>query len=154
MEIELDHIDKQILAILMKDADTSFVEVAKQIRVSPGTIHVRMKNMKKNGVVLGTSLNVDFQLIGFNTVAFVSVFLERSSLYSQVVVQLQNIPEIVSVHYTTGPCNIFAKIICKDSNHLLEILHDYIQEIKGVQRTESFISLAESIQRPVSVEKI
>ncbi len=151
MDISLDKIDRQILSILMKDATTSYVEVAKQIHVSPGTVHVRMKNLKKTGVVQGASLNVDYQLLGFNMVAFLAIYLERASQYTEVVRQLEKIPEIVSVHYITGPYNIFAKVICKDSQHLHDILHNEIQEIKGVQRSESFISLSESIHRPIAV---
>ena len=151
MELELDDIDRQILNILMNDANTSSVDVAKQIHVSPGTVHVRMKNLKRTGVVQGASLSVDYHLLGFNTVAFIGIYLDRSSLYTEVVLQLHEIPEIVDVHYITGPYNVFAKIICKDSQHLHDILHNQIQEIKGVHRTESFIPLSESIHRPISV---
>jgi len=153
MEIKLDNIDRQILEILMKDANTSYVDIAKKIHVSPGTVHVRMKSLKKSGVVQGATLSVDFNLLGFNTVAFLGIYLDRSSFYTEVVLALQKIPEVVSVHYVTGPYNMFAKVICKDSQHLHDILHDQIQEIKGVQRTESFISLSESIHRPISVLK-
>lgn len=149
--MKLDHIDRQILNILMQDASISYVEVAKQVHVSPGTVHVRMKNLKRAGIVQGTTLQVDYQQLGFNLVAFVGIYLERSSLYREVLLKLQHIPEIVSVHYITGPYNIFAQLICQSSEHLHEILHDQIQEIKGVQRTESFISLSESIHRPISV---
>lgn len=152
MSTEIDDIDRQILNILMQDANTSYVEVANQIRVSPGTIHVRMKNLKKKGIVLGSTLNVDVQSLGYNTVAFLSIYLERSSQYAEVVMQLRKIPEILSIHYITGPFNILAHIICRDTHHLHELLHDYIQEIKGVQRTESFISLHESVHRSLQIE--
>lgn len=149
--MELDAIDRQILDILLKDANTSYVEVAKRVHVSPGTVHVRMKNLKKAGIVQGAALEVDYQQLGFNMMAFVGIYLERSSMYTEVLLKLQRIPEIVSVHYITGPYNIFAKVICKDSQDLHDILHNRIQEIKGVERTESFISLSESIQRPINL---
>lgn len=149
--MNLDEIDKKILQILMQDANTSFVDIAKQIHVSAGTVHVRMKNLKRSGVVEGAGLKVNYNLLGFNMVAFLGIYLERSSMYTEVLLKLQKIPAIVSVHYTTGPHTMFAKVICKDSQDLHDILHDQIQEIKGVQRTESFISLSESIQRPIQI---
>ena len=149
--MNLDHIDRQILDLLLQDANTSYVEIAKKVHVSPGTVHVRMKNLKSEGVVQGATLEVDFQKLGFNMVAFLGIYLDRSSLYAEVLLKLQKIPEIVSVHYITGPYNVFAQIICKDSEDLHDILHNQIQEIKGVQRTESFISLSESIRRSISV---
>ncbi|BDS13591.1 Lrp/AsnC ligand binding domain-containing protein [Aureispira anguillae] len=151
--MNLDHIDKQILNILMQDATTTAVEVAKQVHVSPGTVHVRMKNLRQAGVVQGTMLKVDYSMLGLNMVAFVGIYLERSSQYTEVVLRLQQIPEIVMVHYTTGPYSIFAQIVCKDSQDLHEILQHHVQGIKGVQRTESFISLEESIHRPVDILK-
>lgn len=149
--MDLDNIDKQILNILLKDANTSYVDIAKQIHLSPATIHVRMKNLKNNGIVQGAMLTVDCQLLGLNMVAFVGVLLEQSTYYAGVLVQLNTIPEIVNVHYTTGPYNLFVKIICKDSQDLHDILQGQIQQIKGVQRTESFISLSESINRSVQL---
>jgi Lrp/AsnC family transcriptional regulator for asnA, asnC and gidA len=149
--MNLDDIDKQILQILMQDANTSYVDIAKRIHVSPGTVHVRMKNLKRSGVIEGARLNVNYSLLGFKMCAFLGIYLERSSMYTEVLLKLQKIPAVVSVHYTTGPYTMFAQIICKDSEDLHRILHDQIQEIKGVQRTESFISLSESIQRPIQV---
>ncbi len=152
MSFQIDDIDRQILNILMRDANTSYVDVAKEIRVSPGTIHVRMKNLKKNGIVQGATLKVDLASLGYGTVAFLAIYLERSSQYAEVVRQLQKIPEILSIHYITGPHNIMAQLVCKDTHHLHVLLHDYIQEIKGVQRTESFISLHESMHRPLQID--
>lgn len=152
MALQIDDIDRQILNILMQDANTSYVDVAKKIRVSAGTIHVRMKHLKKHGVVQGASLKVDLAALGYNTVAFLAIYLERSSQYAEVVLQLQKIPEVLSAHYITGPHNIMVQMVCKDSHHLHVLLHDYIQEIKGVQRTESFISLHESIHRALRID--
>jgi len=149
--MNLDDVDKQILQILMQDANTSYVDIAKQIHVSTGTIHVRMKNLKRTGVVEGARLNVNHSLLGFKMVAFLGLYLERNSMYTEVLLKLQQIPSVVSVHYTTGPYTMFAQIICQNSEDLHEVLHNQIQEIKGVQRTESFISLSESIQRPIQI---
>ena len=149
--MNLDDIDKQILQILMQDANTSYVDIAKKVHVSAGTVHVRMKNLKQAGVVEGARLSVNYNLLGFKMRAFLGIYLERSSMYTEVLLQLQQIPAVVSVHYTTGPYTMFAQIICKDSEDLHDILHDQIQEIKGVQRTESFVSLSESIQRPIQI---
>ena len=67
-----------------------------------------------------------------------------------MVEQIKNIPEVVEANYTTGAYSILAKIVCKDTNHLRLVLHDKIQKIEGIQRTETFISLEESINRPVN----
>lgn len=147
---ELDQLDKKILSTLIKDGKTPYTDIAKQLFVSSGTIHVRMKKMEQMGIVVGSSLKVDFQKLGYDITAFLGIYLDKSSLYDDVSLQLERIPEIVESNYTTGLYSIFAKIVCKDTNHLRQVLHDKIQKIQGIQRTETFISLEQSINRAVS----
>lgn len=150
-QYELDELDKQILSILMHNSKTPYTDIAKKLFVSGGTIHVRMNKMIEMGIVQGYNLNINYSKLGYDICAFLGIYLDKSSLYDQVARELEKIPEIVSVHYTTGLYSIFAKIICRDTIHLREVLHDKIQKIAGIQRTETFISLEESIDRPVAI---
>lgn len=149
---EIDKLDKQILSILMKNAKKAYTDIAKQLYVSGGTIHVRMKKLEDAGIVTGYNLAVDYSKLGYDITAFLGIYLDKSSLYEDVSKELKTIAEVVSAHYTTGLYNIFAKIVCRDTNHLRDILHR-IQEVKGIQRTETFISLEESINRPIAIEE-
>lgn len=151
---EIDDLDKQILAILMRNSKKAYTDIAKQLYVSGGTIHVRMKKLEDAGIVKGYNLSIDHSKLGYDISAFLGIFLDKSSLYDDVALALEAIPEIVGAHYTTGLYNIFAKIICRDTNHLKEVLHDKIQKIPGIQRTETLISLQESINRPLDIVKI
>lgn len=148
---EVDQLDRQILALLMENAKMTYAEIGRKLFVSGGTIHVRMKKLEEAGVVKGQQLLVDQEKLGFDVVAFLGIYLDKSSLYAEVSEQLKKIPEVVSAHYTTGLYNIFAKIVCRDTNHLREVLHDKLQKISGLQRTETFISLEASIERPVPI---
>jgi len=149
--MQLDELDRNILAILMKDANIPYTEIAKKLFVSGGTVHVRMNKLTEKGIVIGSNIRVNYEKLGYDISAFIGVYLNKSSLYEEVVKELQEIPEIVSAHYTTGNYSIFARIICQDTNHLRQILHDKVQQIKGIQRTETFISLEESINRPLDI---
>ena len=150
--MEIDHIDKQILSILMHDANRPYTDIAKEIHVSGGTVHVRMRKLKEAlGIVTGSNLTIDYSKLGYDITAFLGIYLNQSSLYEEVSERLKLIPEVVGAHYTTGNYSIFAKIICKDTNHLRDVLHDKIQKIDGIQRTETFISLEESIDRPIDI---
>lgn len=147
----LDDLDKKILAILMKDAKTPYTDIAKQLFISGGTVHFRMRKLEEMGVVKGSHLTVDYSMMGYDICAFLGIYLDKSSLYDNVAEELENIEEIVGAHYTTGLYNIFAKIVCRDTEHLRKVLHDKIQNIGGIQRTETFISLQESINRPIQM---
>ena len=148
---ELDNLDTQILSILMEDATIPYTDIAKKLKVSGGTIHVRMKKMEELGIIRGVNLIVDPQKIGFDICAFLGIYLEKGSQYHDAVESLKKVKEIVEMHYTTGAYSIFAKIICRDTTHLREVLNERIQAVKGIQRTETFISLEESIKRQITI---
>ena len=148
---KIDELDRKILALLMQDAEQPYTAIAKKVHMTGGTVHVRMKKLRQMGIVQGASLKVDYSKLGFDICAFIGVYLDKSSLYDEVADELSRIPEVVEAYYTTGLYSIFAKIYCKDTNHLRDVLHDKIQNISGIQRTETFISLQQSINRPVEI---
>jgi Lrp/AsnC family transcriptional regulator, regulator for asnA, asnC and gidA len=149
--LNLDKLDFQIIAEMMEDAEISYADLGKKLFVSGGTIHVRIKKMQEMGIVKGTRLNVDMKALGYDITAFVGVYLEKSSLYDAVAKELRKVPEIVRLNYTTGNYSMFIEIVCKDINQLRFVLHDALQKIKGIERTETFISLEESFNRNVQV---
>ncbi len=144
---DLDPLDYKILEILVANANLPYTEIGQRLDVSGGTVHVRMKKMESLGIVKGAQLLIDYSKIGWDISAFLGIYLDKSSLYEDVAKQLEAIPEVVNIHYTTGIYSIFAKIICRDTQHLREVLHDKIQRVTGIQRTETFISLEESLIR-------
>ncbi len=153
LDLQIDKLDKQILSMLIKDAMTPYTEIAKELIISTGTVHVRMKKLTEMGVVLGSHLEIKPSKVGYDICAFLGIFLEKGSEYHDCVTEMKKIPEIVELHYTTGVYSMFAKIICKDTQHLREVLNERIQTINGVQRTETFISLEESIKRQVEIKE-
>jgi Lrp/AsnC family transcriptional regulator, regulator for asnA, asnC and gidA len=150
-KLNLDKLDLQIIHAMIETAEISYAELGKKLFVSGGTIHVRIKKLQENKIVKGTKLNVDLKLLGYDVIAFIGIYLEKSSLYDSVAKELRRIPEIVRLNYTTGNYSMFAEIVCKDINQLRFVLHDELQKIKGIERTETFISLEESFDRNVQV---
>jgi Lrp/AsnC family transcriptional regulator, regulator for asnA, asnC and gidA len=149
--LKIDNVDLKILEILMQDAKKPYTEVAKKAFVSGGTVHVRMSKMEEAGIVEKTTLKVNYAKLGYDITAFIGIFLQKSALYEQVMTALKTIPEVVSIHYTTGNYSMFVKIHCKDTNHLKLVLHDKIQQIEGIERTETMISLEESLDRSLNL---
>ena len=149
--LKIDNVDLKILEILMQDAKKPYTEVAKKAFVSGGTVHVRMSKMEEAGIVEKTTQKVNYAKLGYDITAFIGIFLQKSALYEQVMTALKTIPEVVSIHYTTGNYSMFVKIHCKDTNHLKVVLHDKIQQIEGIERTETMISLEESLDRSLNL---
>ncbi|HNV30326.1 MAG TPA: Lrp/AsnC ligand binding domain-containing protein [Cyclobacteriaceae bacterium] len=144
---EIDNTDLKILEILMQDAKRPYTEVAKKVNVSQGTVHVRMNKMEEAGILEKTTLRINYAKLGYDITAFIGIYLEKSALYDMVLSKLRSIPEITNIHYTTGNYSMFVKIHCRDTNHLKEVLHDKMQQVEGIERTETMISLEESLDR-------
>lgn len=149
---KIDDLDIKILNILSHHAEKSYKEIGQELFVSGGTVHVRIKKLKELGVITAHRMIVDYEKLGYDITAFLGIYLDKSSLYDDVSEQLRNIPEVLAAHYTTGAYSIFVKIICRDTNHLRDVLAGKIQNIKGIQRTETFISLQEGVDRPLLLE--
>ena len=147
----LDKLDLQIIQAMMEDAEVSYADLCKQFFVSGGTIHVRIKKLEELGIVQGKRLAVDLKVLGYDIIAFIGIYLEKSSMYDTVAQALKSIPQVVRVNYTTGNYSMFVEIVCKDIQQLRFVLHDELQKIKGIERTETLISLEESFSRNVRV---
>lgn len=148
---EIDNVDLSILSILQNDAKKPYTEVAKLAYVSSGTVHVRMNKLEKMGVVKGASLDLNLKALGYSVGSFLGVYLSRSSLYDKVAEQLKEIPEITSILYTTGNYSMFVRIHAKDTDHLKNILHDNVQKVNGIERTETFVILEETLNRSITL---
>jgi Lrp/AsnC family transcriptional regulator, regulator for asnA, asnC and gidA len=151
---ELDDTDRKILALLIDDAKMPYTEIARKVHVSGGTVHVRMARLEELGIVQGATLKIDYQKLGYGVRAFLGIYLQKSSVYESVVTALRLIPEVVSIDFTTGAYGIFARLICRDTNHLREVLHEQIQLIEGIERTETLISLEEAFNRPIQLQEV
>lgn len=145
--LNLDKTDFLIIQHMMEDNGISYADLGKKLFVSAGTIHVRIKKLQDAGIVKGSKLNVDLKALGYDVIAFIGIYLEKSSLYDSVMKELKKVKEIVRLNYTTGNYSMFAEIVCKDIQQLRFVLHDELQKIKGIERTETFISLEESFKR-------
>lgn len=140
----MDEIDHQILDTLIENARTPFTDIAKKLNVSAGTIHVRVKKMEEEGIIKGSTLTVDYHKMGYSFIAHIGVFLDKTNMTQKVIESLRAIPFVTIAYITAGKYNIFCKIRAQNTNHAKEIIFK-IDEIPGVYRTETMISLEESI---------
>jgi len=149
--IQIDGIDKQILRALMEDARTPILEIARQVGISGAAIHQRLRKLEKSELISGSKFVINPKALGYTTMAFVGIYLDKAMNNPDAVKQLQKITEVLECHYTTGNWSILIKILCKDNEHLMHVLNKEIQTIKGVSRTETFISLDQQIDRQIEI---
>ena len=149
--ILIDGIDKKILRALINDARTPILEIARQVGISGAAIHQRLRKLEKSGLIAGSKIVINPKVLGFTTMAFIGIFLDKAMNNPDAVKQLRKIPEVLECHYTTGNWSILIKILCRDNEHLMHLLNKEIQIIPGVSRTETFISLNQQIDRQIDI---
>lgn len=150
---KIDALDLQILEIISHNARTPFKEVAAECGVSRAAIHQRVQRMIDLNVIVGSGYHVNPKILGYRSCTYIGIRLEKGSLYKEVVPELEKIPEVVECHFTTGPYTMLIKLFARDNEHLMDLLNNRIQEIKGVTATETLISLDQSLKREVPIRR-
>ena len=148
---KIDNLDKKIMEIISTNARIPFKDVAAECGVSRAAIHQRVQRLIDADVITGSGYHINPKSLGYSTCTYVGIRLEKGSMYKKVVEELQNIPEIVESHFTTGPYTMMIKLYVKDNEQLMDILNNKIQSIQGVDSTETLISLDQSIRRQVPI---
>lgn len=151
---QLDKLDERILQLISQNARIPFLEVARECNVSGAAIHQRIQKLTNLGVIKGSEFVLDAKKIGYQTCAYIGVFLKEADEFKNVVNALNEIPEVVECHYTTGKYAMFIKIYAKNNTHLLSIIHDKFQKIKGIASTETLISFNEAFKRQVPLYEL
>lgn len=142
----LDYLDRQILKLISQDARIPFLEVARACNVSGAAIHQRVAKLTNLGIIKGSQFIIDPEKIGYETCAYIGLFLKNPEKFDEVVEALRQIPEVVECHYTTGGFDMFIKIYAFNNHHLLNIIHDKLQPL-GLSRSETIISFNAAINR-------
>jgi len=148
----LDQKDIKILNALLTNSRTSTTKISESMKISNVATQQRISKLEKAGVIKSYTATIDYAKIDYKTIAYLGIFLEKAKDYHEVIKQLNEVPQIAEAHFTTGNYSIFAKIYAKNNMHLMEILSERIQNIDGVSRTETFISLQEGIHKPIFLE--
>lgn len=150
MAHRLDALDKKILELVIADARIPFLEVARACNVSGAAIHQRIQKLTNIGILKGSQFNIDPEKIGYETCAFIGLYLKDPEKFDDVVEELRKIPEVVECHYTTGGYDMFIKLYAYNNHHLLNVIHDKLQPL-GLSRSETIISFNEAINRPITI---
>lgn len=120
---KIDQLDRKILQIITQNARMPFKDVAEVCGVSRAAIHQRVQRLIDMDVITGSGYNVNPKMLGFQMCVYIGITLERGSMYKEVVLELEKIPEIVESQYTLGAYTILIKLYAKNDEHLMELLN-------------------------------
>lgn len=149
----LDLLDKKILRLIANDARIPFLEVARSCNVSGAAIHQRIQKLTNLGILKGSQFVIDPESVGYETCAYVGLYLQNPASFDDVVEELRKIPEVVECHYTTSGFDMFIKLYARNNHDLLNVIHDKLQPL-GLSRSETIISFNAAINRQVSIDNL
>lgn len=150
---ELDELDEKILGLIIGNARIPFLEVARECNVSGAAIHQRIQKLTNAGVIKGSEYIIDSTKVGYETCAYMGLFLNSPGQFPSVTAALREMPEVVECHYTTGAYDLFIKVYARNNQHLLSVIHNKLQPL-GLARTETLISFRETFRRHIPINFI
>ena len=153
MAHHLDLLAPPILKLIAGAARIPFLEVARSCTVSGAAIHQRIQKLTNLGILKGSQFIINPEKVGYETCAYIGLYLQNPAKFDDVVEELRRIPEVVECHYTTGGFDMFIKIYARNNHHLLNVIHDKLQPL-GLSRSETIISFNAAINRQVPIDAL
>ena len=149
--VRLDDVDRRLLTLLARDARVSQRGLARELRMSPPAIGERIARLERAGVIRGYRVDVDWSALGYVT-GYLAVTAIQGADQSEIMRALHQLPEVRDVSVITGSMDMLARIRVRDYTHLRRFLLEGVWQMPGIQRTETFLSLAEMPSKELSVE--
>jgi DNA-binding Lrp family transcriptional regulator len=147
--VEIDAVDRRLLALLSADARISQRRLARELRMSPPAIGERIARLERSGVIRGYAVTVDWAVLGYVT-CYLAVSAVQGAEQAPIMAALRELPEVEDIIVITGSIDMLAKVRVRDHAHLRQLLLEQVWQIEGLQRTETFLSLAEMPPKAVT----
>jgi Lrp/AsnC family transcriptional regulator, regulator for asnA, asnC and gidA len=138
-ERPLDDTDRAIIGLLQHDGRLPYREIARQLSVAEGTVRLRVNRLVSSGALTFVAIADPFRL-GYSVLAF-SLLSVLPGRQQAVIDTLASWDEITYISSCTGRADVYAQLVCRDHDHLWELLHERIPAIGGITATETFMEL-------------
>ncbi|MGK0366880.1 MAG: Lrp/AsnC family transcriptional regulator for asnA, asnC and gidA [Thermoproteota archaeon] len=148
---EIDSVDKKILACLQEDARVPYLEIARKLIVSGGTIHQRIDRLKKLGILKGSTIELDYSKLGYDVSVILGIHLKSAKDQTKVIERLAQMREVTEINYTTGNFALMIKVVTKTINEFHHFLVEKLQDMTEIQSTESFICLDQPYKKLIQI---
>jgi DNA-binding Lrp family transcriptional regulator len=139
----IDPLDGRLIRSLADSPRAGVMELARQLRVARGTVQARLDKLQRRGVITGFGPDVDVRGLGYSVLAFTTLEIAQGRLHD-VVDHLEDIPEVLEAHATTGQGDLHCRVVARSNDHLQDVINR-ILEVQGIDRATTVIALSEQI---------
>lgn len=142
-KVEVDDLDIALLRELAVDSRQSQRALARAVGMSPPAIADRLARLERAGAIRGYRVDIDWTALGVPVVVYLAVTAGPGMDLSQIIALIRELPETQDMSVVTGGLDLLVRLRVRDQVHLRDLLLNTIFQIPGVQRTETFLSLAD-----------
>jgi Lrp/AsnC family transcriptional regulator, regulator for asnA, asnC and gidA len=135
-ELYLDETDFQILEALQRDGRISFSELSKELGLAVSTISKRYNALSANGVVKIVG-RVDPSKVGHHAYATIMLQIDKMENVKKVAEDLAKLPEVSFLALRTGVFHLEMNVVCRDNQHLLDLVNNHLDVIKPITKYET-----------------
>ena len=144
-DLDMDRIDRRLLAHLQLHGRASNLELAQAVGLSPAQCHRRHRRLEEKGYIAGYAARLDAVRLNLGVVAFIDVAMEKGHIrdlkkFTDVIVDL---PEILECYSVTGDFDYVIKVVARDLKSLSTFLMEKLMRLPGVNSVRSSICLDE-----------
>jgi Lrp/AsnC family transcriptional regulator for asnA, asnC and gidA len=135
----LDDLDRDIISFLQYDGRMPFTKIAEALGTTEGTIRRRVKQLTDTGSMQIVAIVRPHDL-GWREAVMIGISV-KSNLLTSVADEIAKLPEVAYLFQAAGEFDLFAEVFCKDREHFVSFLNEKLQQIPGIERTQSFMIL-------------
>lgn len=146
----MDALDRKLLALLSVNAETPYRELGEKLGLSAPSVFERVKKLKSQGIIRGTTISVDGEAIGRPLLAFVHINSDGWGKTPELMA-IEDDPRVEEIHAVAGDACMILKVRCESTKALEELLKR-IYDVPGIKSTRSYIALNTYLERSVRTE--
>ena len=135
----LDELDRKIISFLQYDGRMPFTAIAAELGTTEGTVRRRVKQLSENGTMQIVAV-VEPQNMGFEEAAMIGISV-NPNLLTPIAEEIAKLPEVTYLFQAAGEYDLVAEVFCRDRDHFVSFLNEKLQQISGIERTQSFMIL-------------
>ncbi len=135
----VDELDREIISFLQYDGRMPLTKIATELDTTEGTVRRRVKQLIDNGTMQVVAI-VEPHNMGWEEAAMIGISVQ-TNLLSSIADEIAKLPEVAYLFQAAGEFDLIAEVFCRDREHFVSFLNDKLQQISGVERTQSFMIL-------------
>lgn len=149
-----DAIDLKLMKLLLEDGRATLKSLAAEVGLSSPAVSERLARLNSVGIIKGYSVDIDWQLLGYSMVVYLSILIRPGFDRSSVLEDLGQVPNIEEIAVVTGPSDLILRIRTTGFEHLTSMIAEHIWSRNDLEFTETRVAFYTEKTPAFEIERI